>query len=97
MSGTLVVFSRTDLGSKSRSFVQAAHSVAQFVIENPGLWMNNRLIVLRSENEEEIRTISSKHSNKPQSIFQEPDYYNQVTAVAIFGLEEHEIQEQHLL
>jgi hypothetical protein len=97
MSGTLVVFVRTDLGSKSRSFVQAAHSVAQFCINNPGLWLNERLIILKSGNEEDVRKLSVKHRDRPQSLFFEPDYGNVVTAVAIFGLEEKEIYSYNLL
>ena len=97
MSETLVVFSRTDLGSRSRSFVQAAHSVAQFVIENPGLWMNERLIILRSDDEETIRRASFVYKDRPQSMFFEPDYGNVATAVAIFGLEEKEIYHHRLL
>lgn len=97
MSGTLTVFSRIDLGSKSRSFVQAAHSIAQFVIDNPGVWMNNRLIILKCDDEESLRKISVKYRNHPQSIFFEPDYNNEATSVAIFNLQEEEIQDQRLL
>lgn len=70
----LYVLVDKNLNSRQK-WVQGAHAVAQYVIENPGLWENGTLVMLESPDIEQ-------DASNCDVIFREPYYGNRITAVA---------------
>jgi hypothetical protein len=65
--------------SPSQQGVQAAHGVAQYLLEHPDTeWTNGTLIILKSPEIERWFTWA-------ESVFREPDLDNRVTACVAFG------------
>jgi hypothetical protein len=65
--------------SKSQQGVQAAHGVAQYLMEHPYTkWTNGTLIVLKSYD-------LSQWEEWAESVFREPDLDNRITACVAFG------------
>ena len=65
--------------SRSQRAVQAAHAVAQYLIDNPNTsWDNGTLVVLKAED------INNEALNA-DSIFKEPDLNNRITAITKLG------------
>lgn len=56
-------------------WVQGAHAVAQYVMENPGQWENGTLVMLESP---DIKT----DALGADAVFREPYFNNKITAVA---------------
>lgn len=63
--------------SPSQKAVQAAHGVAQYMLEHPGKW-NNETIVLMRGHPEKLEEVAD-------SIWREPDMGNRITAAAILA------------
>lgn len=80
----LYVLVRKDL-PKSSQAVQAAHAVAQFVIENSAHWNNGTLVFLAAPDEAYLGSIKQKISDRRFSEFREPDLNDQITAIAVLG------------
>jgi len=64
--------------SRSQQAVQAAHAVAQYLLENPDTeWANGTLVLLKTEINEFIPYADS--------YFMEPDMNNKITALTFLG------------
>lgn len=70
--------------------VQSAHACVQFQYEHPELAKNwfrnsNYLVFLSVENEHELKQFINKanSNNTKISIFREPDFNNEITAIAL--------------
>jgi len=93
----LYVLVRTDLTGSS-SAVQAGHAVAQFMIEHPTEWNNSYLIYLGVDSKIELDKWAYKLYNRGrQSRFKEPDLDNEVTAIAVSGVEQKFFKKLKLL
>ena len=69
---------RSDL-SRSQQAVQAAHAVAQFLVDNPSHeWRNSYLIMLRCKG-------IKNWIREADTIWREPDLNNEITAIACYG------------
>jgi len=64
--------------NEKQKWVQGAHAVAQYVIENPGRWENGTLVMLESPD-------ILKDAESSDSVFREPYYDNRITAIAKLG------------
>ena len=85
----LIVISRRDLSAGAQA-VQAGHSLSQFVLEHPQLassWQKNSnyLIYLSVQNEAELLDYTNKFQSAGirMSLFKEPDFNNEATAIAV--------------
>ncbi len=84
----LYVLVRTDL-RRSSAAAQAAHAVAQFLIEHPtSEWRNDALVILEVKDEptmqKELDRLSYRlGTSLKRSFFREPDLDDELTAVAI--------------
>ena len=79
----LYVVVRKDLG-KSSSAVQAGHSVAEFMMDHPGVWNNGYLVYLAVPNLDELhKCMLTKYPDVSE--FYEPDLNHQLTAFAVLG------------
>lgn len=61
--------------SQRQKWVQAAHAVAQYLIEIPDGWRNRTLVILECSDIE-------KEAERADAIFREPYFGNKITAVA---------------
>lgn len=81
----LYVLVRKDL-SKSQQAVQAGHSVAQWVLNDPASpnWGNGTLVYLGVKDERDLHKWMEKLEKREKSFikFKEPDIGNQLTAIA---------------
>jgi len=90
MREKLYVITRTDLAT-SQQAVQAGHAVAEYVLEHEDSWDekwdNGTLVYLGIKNEDELKSLTKALgcANIPYTSFQEPDYGNQLTAIASLG------------
>ena len=91
---------RTDL-KRSSSAVQAGHAVAQFLIEHPDCdWNNGYLIYLKVRSLEQLENWKSKmdkEENIIMSYFSEPDLNNELTAIAVHGVDANLFKRLRLL
>jgi len=82
----IYVIIRKDL-SKSQQAVQGGHALAQLLLDNQTTWNNGTLVYLnvKSKNnlEEVYETLKSK--NEVVSKFEEPDLFNEMTAIAVLS------------
>ena len=103
----LYVLVRTDL-DRSSSAVQAGHAVAQFMIEHPDCdWNNSYLIFLKVNSLEQLMNWKSKLDacELPErdstllkcSDFREPDLNNELTALAVYGVDANLFKRLRLL
>lgn len=88
MNEKLYVITRTDL-SKSQQAVQAGHALAEYLLmnEDSNEWDNGTLVYLKVKDEEELYSLtrSLERSKISCTVFREPDFGGQLTAVASLG------------
>ena len=86
MCDKLYVITRTDL-SKSQQAVQAGHALAEYLLKNNTLWGNGTLVYLKVKNEKELKSLTKllKYDRVPFTSFKEPDFNDQLTAIASLG------------
>jgi len=84
--------------------VQAGHAVAQFLIEHPDCdWQNSYLIYLKMNSLEQLENWKSKLEAKEPlrgqglSSFSEPDLDNELTAIAVYGVDANLFKRLRLL
>lgn len=83
MRNTLYVIVNNQLNSLGLKSAQAAHAVAQWLLDNPEQdWNNNYLILLQSDNLDRDLQKAERKGLGPVS-FEEPDLNNEVTAFAV--------------
>ena len=103
----LYVLVRTDL-ERSSPALQAGHAVAEFMIEHPDCdWQNHYLIYLKVKSLEQLMNWKSKlcvsaNSSKESALlkhttFSEPDLNNEMTALAVYGVDANIFKRLRLL
>jgi len=67
--------------------VQAGHAVSLIASKNPAVeWSNQTFVYLKASSVQLKRLLLARNQEDPSySFFIEPDYGNQLTAVALFG------------
>lgn len=86
MQNKLYVVTRTDL-SKAQQAVQAGHALAEYLLHNDTTWDNGTLVYLKVKNEKELISLT-KLLNSDRVVFtefREPDFGDQLTAIASLG------------
>lgn len=86
MQDKLYVVTRKDL-SKSQQAVQAGHALAEYLLTTDTSWTNGTLVYLKVDNEDELKSLTAllKHGKIHFTSFKEPDFNNQLTAIASLG------------
>jgi hypothetical protein len=75
---------RQDLKQHGVRAVQAAHSVAEYLLQNPDTdWDNGTMVLLKVEDEDHLKEYFEhlERRNIKYTAFQEPDLDNQYTAL----------------
>lgn len=83
----MYILVRQDLPSSVRS-VQAGHALAEYLLHYKSLgWSNGTLVYLGVPNEESLIKWENelRSSNIDYSMFREPDFDGQATALAVLG------------
>lgn len=92
MCEKLYVVTRTDL-TKSQQAVQAGHALAEYLIMNEATstWGNGTLVYLKVKDEKELISLqkSLECGKVDHTLFREPDFGWQLTAMASLGSNEH--------
>ncbi len=71
--------------------VQAGHAVSKIAAKNPGIdWSNQTFVYLRASDIKLFKLLMNKQQEATNtfSYFEEPDYNNRLTAIAVFGGED---------
>ena len=86
MLDKLYVVTRKDL-SKSQQAVQAGHALAEYLLTTDTPWTNGTLVYLKVNDEDELKSLTAllKHGKIHFTSFKEPDFNNQLTAIASLG------------
>ncbi len=86
MENKLYIITRKDL-TKSQQAVQAGHALAEFLLKNKTDWANGTLVYLSVPNIDILKhlTLKLKQDNISYTKFVEPDFGNELTAIASLG------------
>ncbi len=97
MRDNLYVITRTDL-SKSQQAVQAGHALAEYLLMNDTTWGNGTLVYLKVRNEKELYSLTKnlERSKIDCTVFREPDFGWQLTAITSLGSNKY-FEEMRLL
>ncbi len=90
MCEKLYVVTRKDL-SKSQQAVQAGHALAEYLLMNDTSWGNGTLVYLKVKDENELYSLTKKLecSKIDCTLFREPDFNWQLTAITSLGNNKH--------
>lgn len=86
MQHKLYIVTRKDL-SKSQQAVQAGHALAEYLLKNKTTWDNGTLVYLSVPNKDVLKclTLKLKQDNIYYTKFIEPDFGDELTAIASLG------------
>ena len=86
----LFVLTRNKLRGSSPA-VQAGHAVAQFMLDHDNDWFNHTLVYLRVGSIDELLQwkydIQKEYPEAKVTTFYEPDIDNELTAIAVYGVD----------
>ena len=92
MDEKLYVITRTDL-TQSQQAVQAGHALAEYLLmsEDTNEWGNGTLVYLKVKDEEELISLQKalECGKVDHTLFREPDFGWQLTAMASLGSNKH--------
>lgn len=84
--GKLFVITRSDIPLEDQS-VQSGHSVAEWMLNNPGHeWQNGTLVYLSIQDLAHLEMLCLKLKSRmfEYSVFVEPDINNEMTSIAVY-------------